>query len=129
MDSKEKAMAKAGVVTEVLGPCMTASDHARRKPKVARLALAIAIESWDPVFEHCDPEFVRKTLVNRVKPQLAQRMKDDPEIGFIMTITLSMIFGWIMQAIIVTAVAQLVIWWLNRKLERGKLLESLVGET
>lgn len=128
-DSREYAQAKADVIAEVMGAACAADpslNHDPNKRKLARIAVEVSIENWKTGYVNMTPEQVKQDLSAAIKPAVRKRLRDRrDDFGVVFVITMSMIFTWILQAVIVTAVAALVNWWINRKLERHKLLQDL----
>jgi len=126
-DAEEKSQ----IVSEVYRMASWSGDpkdtsRLRKHRKAIELATETGIDKWLPDYEGMEPEVVKCHLAERIKPIVLQRMKErKQDYGFIMVITMGMLFTWILQAIVVTAVAALVNWWITRKLENGQKLSRL----
>ena len=128
-DSPDYAEAKAAVIADVMGYACADDQTLNTDPnrrKLARIAVEVAIEQWQTAYVNMTPEQVKQDLAKSIKPAVRKRLRErKDDFGFVFVITMSMIFTWVLQAIIVTAVAALVNWWINRKLERHKILQDL----
>lgn len=121
---------KRSVVDEIIGLAENSEPVLRkdlRRRAAVKMAIETAIENWNPMFRYEDEEHVRKELTARIKPIVRQKLlkSKDETFGIVFVITASMIFTWVLQAIIVTAVAALVNWWITSRLDRERTLEKL----
>lgn len=117
------------VIKEVMGVALEIDGKLRRDRRrraATAVAIEVATENWSSLYAHTDPDEVKTSLTAFITPKVKERLwarkKEDEALGFVFVITASMIFTWVLQAIIVTAVAALVNWWIQSRLDNEKKL-------
>lgn len=116
----ERQAARRHLVDDVTSMACAASDDCRRNSAKARKIAEIAVDSWEPRFEAMSVPEIKSALTHSVKRKMRDRRD---EFGFVMVITMGMIFTWIIQAMVVTIVATLIQRWLRDKESMRKAVQ------